>query len=92
MIAALLQDLGCSRVAAILDANKRDRILHLSRELPSFHFVAIPADDVRTKAAQPARQPVEGLVDADGQLRPEFETQTRHLFEEVAAYIARPQQ
>ena len=87
MIAALLRDLGFKRVAAILDANRQHRIADLQAEFPDFHFAAIAADDVRTKAEQPARNSVRGLLDEHGDLRPEFRDHTTRLFQEVAAYI-----
>lgn len=88
MIAGLLSDLGFQKVAAILDANKKDRIPELERLFPRYRFQAIPADDVRTKPERPLQRAVRGLLDESGQLRPEFEEDTRAVFEAVQRYFA----
>ena len=87
-IAALLCDLGFTRVCGILDANKADRIPQLRTTFPAFHFAAIPAVDVRTKPARPAMLATHGLLNENGQLRPEFEESVRRIFTEVQDYLA----
>ncbi|MBI2985382.1 MAG: ATP-binding protein [Deltaproteobacteria bacterium] len=88
MIAGLLSDLGFEKVAAILDANKKHRIDEFEKLFPKYRFVAIPADDVRTKPERPAQRAVHGLLDEAGELRPEFEKDTRTAFDIVQRYFA----
>lgn len=88
VIASMLADLGFTRVAAILDGGKKDQLPELQASFPSYHFTAIPAVDVRTKPAVPARDAVEGLLGEDGKLRPEFEEETIALFKSVEHYIS----
>jgi energy-coupling factor transporter ATP-binding protein EcfA2 len=65
-IAGMLNDLGFTKVVAILDANKRDVAERLVKEFPHYGCFVIPADDVRTKAAQVAKESVQGLLDDRG--------------------------
>jgi hypothetical protein len=86
-IAHLLSDLGFKKVCGILDANKADRVQNLRTTFPSYHFVAIAADDVRTKPPRTAALETYGLLDRESRLRPEFESTTREMFEEVRHYL-----
>jgi energy-coupling factor transporter ATP-binding protein EcfA2 len=65
-IAGMLSDLGFTRVVAILDANKRDVAETLAKEFPHYGCFVIPANDVRTKPTQPAKESVHGLLDERG--------------------------
>lgn len=85
-IVALLRDLGFSRIAAILDHDKRCLIPGLRDEFPDYFFDSIPANDVRTKPARPSQEEVEGLLDA-GILRSEFTEKTTTLFGKIDEYI-----
>ena len=87
-IAALLQDLGFKRIAAILDNDKRALIPGLQEKYPDYFFRAIPANDVRTKPARASQEEVEGLLHG-GTIRAEFEEQTTTLFGEINDYLSR---
>lgn len=88
-VARLLSDLGFKRVVGILDANEAHRVADLNRNFPSFKFLAIPANDVRSKSATPAKPSVDGLLDSSNtKLRPEHLEPTRTLFQDVGAYLS----
>lgn len=87
-VAAVLNDLGYSKVVGILDANRADLAVDLAAQFPSYHFFAIPANDVRTKKAVPAKLAVAGLLDDDNiSVRPEYIEQTRQLFKKANQYL-----
>jgi len=88
MIARMLHDLGFERVAAILDANKAYRLGEFQSLFPEYFFVAIPADDVRTKPERTAQNAVRGLLDEMGKLRPEFENTIKEMLETLQQYFA----
>ena len=90
-IARILSDLGFEKVVGILDANKANLITELNKDFPNYLFLAIPADDVRTKNAAPAKLAVGGLLDDKNEhVRPEHEAATRHVFEEINGFFAPP--
>lgn len=68
-IAAMLNDLGFQRVVGVLDNNVGELIDRLRRSFPSYRFLEIPAQDVRTKPAHPPREETIGLLDGEGTLR-----------------------
>ena len=83
VIVAILSDLGFRKVAGIVDSNRDDLIPKLKERYPNYRFLAIPADDVRTKKERPTRPATSGLLDGDGKLRPEFVTDLRALFQSI---------
>lgn len=87
IVAAMLQDLGFEKVVGILDKNKAALVPKLQKDFPKYKFVAIPADDVRTKSAVPAKGAVGGLLDGTGKLDSRHEIELRSLFDEVNAYL-----
>jgi predicted ATPase len=90
-IAKILSDLGFEKVVGILDANKANLIKDLKKDFPEYVFLAIPADDVRTKTAAPARLAGTGLLDDKNEhVRPEHEAATRQIFEEINTFLAPP--
>ena len=86
-ILLILSDLGFRRVAAILDNNEAHRIDCLQKRFPIYHFVSIPADDIRTGRSQTVRPSVCGLLDEKNRLRDEFAEQTERIVGSVANYI-----
>ena len=78
-IVAVLHDLGFTRVAAILDNDKRGLIPDLEKGFPDYFFRSIPADDIRTKDESRAT----GLLDKNYAIHPEFEAETARLFNEI---------
>ena len=83
VIAAILSDLGFQNVAGIVDNNRSDLVPKLEERFPNYHFLAIPADDVRTKKEQAPRPATSGLLDEDGRVRPEFANDLGPLFKSV---------
>ena len=90
LIARLLSQLGFERVAGVLDGNMEEEVEKLRREFPKYRFVSIPADDVRTKPAVPARDATQGLLDEEGRIREDLRDRARTVFEEVKGYLQDP--
>lgn len=88
-VARLLRELGYQHVVGILDGNKSSRLGTLEAEFPDYHFVVIPADDVRAKVARPAKDAVEGLADSSGRVQPQYEQAVRELFDCVNSALSR---
>jgi predicted ATPase len=87
-VATVLKELGFSKVVGILDGNRADLAQKLSAQFPAFHFFAIPADDIRTKAAAAAKPAVLGLLDdANENIRPEHLDAARTLFQNANKYL-----
>jgi predicted ATPase len=91
IIANMLNDLGFKRVAGILDGNKKHLVTDLQNQFPDFLFASIPANDVRTKPATPARDVVAGLLD-DGNkhVREELKKEASEVLESVRLFLAVP--
>lgn len=89
VIASLLKELGIQRVFGILDSDKRKVSEELGQTFPSYKFVTIPAPDIRTKPARKAAEPKEGLLGENGELRPEYEKDTKELFAILEHYFVR---
>ena len=88
-IVKLLQDLGFEHVAGVFDRNQDDLVSGLRSRFPGYIFGSIPAKDVRTKGARDGRDPVCGLLDEQGVLRPEYAEETGKLFRGVAEGLRR---
>lgn len=86
-IIRLLNELGFKRVTAILDANQEETQQELSAAYPDYHFEIIPTDDVRTKPAMDAREPVEGITDRSGNLKDEYADQIEEIMADVKSYL-----
>ena len=83
IIVALLYDFGFERVTAIFDKNKGHLIPDLQSKFSIYDFFSIPADDIRTKPGVEGREPVWGLLDEDGALRPEYAEEAGVLFNKI---------
>jgi predicted ATP-dependent endonuclease of OLD family len=86
-ISSLLHDLGFVKVVGLLDSNKEDVAESLRAQFPNYRFFTIPANDVRTKSAQPEKKEVVGLLDEKEQLRDEFRESTAKLIDDVSAAL-----
>lgn len=86
-IASMLRDLGFQKVSGIVDANRAEKADELKKEFSDYQFLALPADDIRTKAVRQETPEVKGLLDDDKNVRPEFEEVARKLFEELNGYM-----
>jgi predicted ATP-dependent endonuclease of OLD family len=83
VVASILKDLGFKRVAGLLDADKKDAAERHRTAFPDYHFFLLPADDVRSKEAQPQRIAKVGLLDGDRKLRPDLVEATRQLLRDI---------
>ena len=84
-IVAVLHELGFQRVAGVFDRNEASVSTELGRRYPNYHFDVIPADDVRTKKE---RTPiVEGLLDEDGIVRTEMQSEAAEVFRRAHEYF-----
>lgn len=87
IISAVLRDLGFSKIVGILDNNVAALVHDLSAEFPDYRFLAIPADDVRTKAARAGSQAMIGLLDENGNLREEYAAAVAEIVVEANNYF-----
>ncbi len=89
-ITTVLEDLGFEKVVGILDGNRAESVPKLSEKFPKYHFLAIPADDVRTKSALPAKAAIPGLLDESNRnIRPDLVDRIRDLFGKANDYLDR---
>jgi len=89
IVAAMLRDLGFKRVIGILDNNVNAVVARLRTSFPDYAFLQIPAPDVRTKPARPARTASNGLLNEVGTVREEFRRSLETLAQEANAYLNR---
>jgi len=86
-IASLFQDLGFTKLIGLLDGNRDELIGPLQQKFPTYQFLKIPANDVRTKDAIRQKPAVIGLLDEGGNLREEFRIPLRELFRQANQYL-----
>jgi predicted ATPase len=92
-VGAVLKELGFGKVVGILDGNREQLAKELKEKFPDYHFFSIPANDVRTKQARPAKPEVKGLLnDNNDEVRPEFAERVRQLFVAANEYLHRGQE
>lgn len=82
-LCAIFKDLGFKKVVGLLDGDKANDRDKLSKEFPEFHFLCIPAKDIRTKPARKAEEEVIGLLDTDRKLRAEHKLKMTELFADL---------
>lgn len=73
-------------MVGIVDRDKEEIAKQLQQNFPDYLFLAIPADDVRTKEARPETPEKVGLLDG-GALRDEFKLEARAIIEKVNHYL-----
>jgi predicted ATPase len=83
----VLKALGYRRVCGVLDNNRPQDLHSLKSSFPDFLFIEIPAADIRTKSAAPARAKVEGLLDHSGNVRTDLKNQLDICLTELEAFI-----
>jgi hypothetical protein len=66
-----------------LDKNKEHLKAGLESAFPNYKFFAIPADDVRSKPARNAQAEIEGLLDNDGVIYPNYEEPIKNIFGDI---------
>ncbi|MFM8749675.1 MAG: hypothetical protein ACKODO_06315, partial [Rhabdaerophilum sp.] len=86
-ILEIMDMLGYKKILAILDGNKKEEVESLSKKFPSYRFLCIPADDVRTKPAQKCKSEVFGLLDENYLLRDCYRRQMQSLGAELVQYF-----
>lgn len=86
-IVRLLDELGFQRVTAILDGNQADKYDTLRSNHPDYHFEIIPTDDVRSKPARDPKDPIEGVTDSSGNLKPEYRDVMDEILSRVDTYL-----
>ncbi|WP_313491405.1 AAA family ATPase [Exiguobacterium sp.] len=86
-MASLLEELGFEKVIGILDADREHRIIELKDQFPSYVFYAINANDVRTKPSRNATEQVDGILDENRNIRPEYFDPTKDMFIKVKDYL-----
>lgn len=87
IITQVLLELGFKKVVGILDGNKAAVLTNLKAQFPNYRFFAIPADDVRTKAAVPQRTARIGILDQNGAIRQEHKDAMAELVANVNAAV-----
>jgi len=86
-IAALLADLGFSKVVILLDKDKPDEVKKIESDFPQYLALSIPADDIRDKPATNFKGKP-GLLDQRGKkLKPELVDETREVLSRVVDYF-----
>ncbi|WP_342348111.1 AAA family ATPase [uncultured Nitrospira sp.] len=88
LIAKTLKELGFQKVAGILDRNCDQISKELQKEFPDYSFFTIPANDVRTKKASPAKPEIIGLTDEYENIRPEYSESFKKLVQKINSIVA----
>ena len=86
-LCTILKDLGYEKVAGILDGDKSDEKETLDKAFPEYFFVCIPAKDIRTKPARKAVDEVEGLLDSEKYIKPEYTDSMAQLFDSLTHHM-----
>ena len=87
-VVSVLQALGYRKVIGVLDNNRPMDLATLRRKFAEYLFVEIPAPDIRTKKAVAAREAVDGLVDPDGAVRPQYIAELDQRLIEMENFLA----
>lgn len=88
-IARLLREMGFSKVVGIFDADKRANRDELSNDFPSYKFVCLPANDIRTKRPRAAYLGVDGVLDENNHdVRQVHMPAVTQLLEELRGYLS----
>ncbi len=83
----ILSDLGYMKVAGLLDGDKISERDSLKTEFPDFFFERIPAKDIRTKPERRATEAVDGLLDANLNMKEEHKEVVVDLFRRLDAHM-----
>ena len=87
LIARLLQDLGYTRVAGILDGDKEKELQELRSQFASFSFFGISAANVRDKKKD--GKVIRGLCDTACSMHPGSTDEFTRLFRDIKGALAR---
>ena len=86
-VIGLLDGLGFTKIAAVLDNNVPETLQRIRGAFPHVRVEAIPAEDIRDKSIR-AKQVV-GLLDENGEvIKPSLEELTREALQRVADHLS----
>lgn len=86
-LCTILQELGFEKVVAILDGDQLKEKNKLSNQFPDYLFFVLPTKDIRTKAAQPSRNEVEGLLGLDYLIKEEHKSEIINLIQDINTFL-----
>jgi predicted ATPase len=87
-VVSVLKALGYRKVCGILDNNRPHDLAALRSSFPEYRFVEIPALDIRSKDAVPAREGVDGLLDKNGIVRAEFSSALAERLKNIEDFMS----
>ncbi len=88
IFAEILKELGFKKVVGIFDNDKSEEASRLQRVYPDYNFIAIPANDVRTKPAVSPKEAKPGLLDDENkEIRAEYVEPLTALFNRANEYL-----
>lgn len=88
-VCTVLEDLGFQKVCCILDGDQKRTAGRLRKKFPDYHFVNIPADDVRDKRERRQKAAVQGLLNAKNKIREQHVEKTKKLFSNINEYLSK---
>lgn len=86
-VAQMLKDLGIQYICGLLDKGQERTAQELSSTFPEFKFLVLPAEDIRTKPARRPANGTEGLLNEQGQIRPEHHKATESIVTDICEYF-----
>ncbi len=90
IVASILRDMGFTRVAGLVDADKKEAYEKLSKDFPRYSFYLLPADDIRTKDTQKEKPAKNGVLDKDRKVRGELIEPVAKLLKEINEKLDAP--
>jgi predicted ATPase len=87
-VVGVLKALGYRKVCGVLDNNRPQDLANLQASFPDYLFIEIPAPDMRSKKAVPARVKVIGLLDEAGIIRSQFTAELDKRLQELESFVA----
>lgn len=83
LIIQMLQDLGISNIATLVDGDKSELHAKLKVAYPSLKHGILPTEDIRDKNARKPVKAKTGVVNSSGTLKPEYEVAVLNLLAEL---------
>ena len=87
LIASILKDLGFSKVAGVLDNDKKYLLKKFASDHAQFHFCAIPADDVRHNPKRIKPNKTTLLDPGNEKVGQPFRSETTVVFNGINSYF-----
>lgn len=85
-VCTILQDLGINKFAGLLDKDKESLKDSLKREFPRAEFFVLPADDIRDKESQHAKDRKIGLSGTNGVIKDKYVDDFRTLIQHLNSF------